>query len=103
MMGSRNSGISTDQSAQSVRRAAMYVRMSTDHQKYSTENQADTIREYAARHKLEIVQRYADEGKSGLKIEGRDALKQLIADVQAGTRWNGWVFFGLKREKEAAA
>ncbi len=48
MMGSRNNGMSTDQSAQSVRRAAMYVRMSTDHQKYSTENQADTIREYAA-------------------------------------------------------
>jgi len=29
------------------RKAAMYVRMSTDHQKYSTENQADAIREYA--------------------------------------------------------
>src|SRR5215210_441170 len=27
-------------------RAAAYVRMSTDHQKYSTENQGDTIREY---------------------------------------------------------
>jgi hypothetical protein len=35
-------------SAQSPKLAAMYVRMSTDHQKYSTENQADTIREYAA-------------------------------------------------------
>jgi hypothetical protein len=45
MIGSRNSGMSTDQSAQSPKRAAMYVRMSTDHQKYSTENQADTIRE----------------------------------------------------------
>ena len=29
------------------RRAAMYVRMSTDHQKYSIDNQADAIREYA--------------------------------------------------------
>jgi hypothetical protein len=27
--------------------AAAYVRMSTDHQKYSTENQLDTIRRYA--------------------------------------------------------
>jgi len=84
MMGGRNSGMSTDQSAQSVRRAAMYVRMSTDHQKYSTENQADTIREYAGKRGMEIVRRYADEGKSGLKIDGRDALKQLIADVQSG-------------------
>lgn len=33
MIGSKNSGMSTDQSAQSLKRAAMYVRMSTDHQK----------------------------------------------------------------------
>ena len=30
-------------------RAAQYVRMSTEHQQYSTENQADVIREYAAK------------------------------------------------------
>ena len=29
--------------------AAAYVRMSTEHQQYSTENQADVIREYAAK------------------------------------------------------
>ena len=28
-------------------RAAQYVRMSTDHQQYSTQNQADKIAEYA--------------------------------------------------------
>ena len=32
----------------SLFRAAEYVRMSTEHQQYSTENQADKIREYAA-------------------------------------------------------
>ncbi|MFA7587825.1 MAG: recombinase family protein, partial [Novosphingobium sp.] len=58
--------------------------MSTDHQKYSTENQADAIRHYAATRGIEIVRTYADAGKSGLKIEGRDALKQLIDDVQSG-------------------
>lgn len=31
---------------------------------------------------MEIVQTYSDIGKSGLKIEGRDALKQLINDVE---------------------
>lgn len=66
-------------------RAAEYVRMSTDHQKYSTENQADAIRHYAATRGIEIVRTYADAGKSGLRIDGRDALKQLIDDVQAGT------------------
>lgn len=67
------------------RRAAMYVRMSTDHQKYSTENQADAIREYAVRHQIDIIETYTDSGKSGLSLDGRDALKRLIDDVQAGT------------------
>ncbi len=66
-----------------TRFAAMYVRMSTDHQKYSTENQADAIREYAARHQIEIIETYTDAGKSGLKIEGRDGLNRLINDVQS--------------------
>ena len=64
-------------------RAAMYVRMSTDHQKYSTENQADAIRDYAARRQMDIVKTYADAGKSGLKLDGREALQNLIADVQS--------------------
>lgn len=58
--------------------------MSTDHQKYSTENQSEAIRQYAARRDLEIVRTYADEGRSGLRLDGRDALKQLIEDVQSG-------------------
>ena len=66
-------------------RAAEYVRMSTEHQKYSTENQSEAIRQYAARLGLEIVRTYADQGKSGLRLDGRDALKQLIADVQTET------------------
>lgn len=65
-------------------RAAEYVRMSTEHQRYSTENQADAIRKYADQRNLEIVKTYADEGKSGLKLDGRDALKSLIRDVEAG-------------------
>ena len=67
-----------------IRNAAMYVRMSTDHQKYSTENQADAIREYAKSHQIEIIETYTDYGKSGLKLDGRDALKRLIDDVQSG-------------------
>jgi DNA invertase Pin-like site-specific DNA recombinase len=65
-------------------RAAVYVRMSTEHQQYSTENQADVIREYATKRGLEIVQTFADAGKSGLRIDGRDALKRLIDLVQSG-------------------
>ena len=65
-------------------RAAQYVRMSTEHQRYSTENQADAIRQYADRRGLRVVRTYADEGKSGLRLDGRDALKRLIEDVQGG-------------------
>jgi DNA invertase Pin-like site-specific DNA recombinase len=66
-------------------RAAEYVRMSTEHQQYSTLNQSDKIREYAQRRGILIVRTYADEGRSGLRIDGRLGLQQLIHDVQAGT------------------
>src|SRR4029077_16800079 len=65
-------------------RAAQYVRMSTEHQRYSTQNQADAIRQYAERRGLEVVRTYADEGKSGLRLDGRHALKQLIEDGKPG-------------------
>jgi len=63
-------------------RAAQYVRMSTEHQKYSTENQSEAMQRYAAQRGIEIVRTYVDAGKSGLSLDGRDALKQLIEDVQ---------------------
>jgi DNA invertase Pin-like site-specific DNA recombinase len=63
-------------------RAAAYVRMSTEHQQYSTSNQMDMIREYALRRNMEIVKIYSDEGKSGLNIQGRDSLTQMISDVE---------------------
>jgi len=65
-------------------RAAQYVRMSTEHQKYSTDNQARVISKYADKRGFEIVRTYADEGKSGLKLDGRGALKQLLSDIESG-------------------
>src|SRR6267154_302977 len=76
--------MSRDDKDASQNRAAAYVRMSTEHQQYSTSNQMDIIREYAKRRELEIVKEYSDEGKSGLNIQGRDSLAQMIKDVQAG-------------------
>ena len=66
-------------------RAAQYVRMSTEHQQYSTNNQADKILEYAQRRNIEIVRTYADEGKSGLSLDGRASLQKLIADAESGS------------------
>ncbi len=64
--------------------AAVYVRMSTEHQQYSTSNQMDVIRENAKKRGLGIVKEYSDEGKSGLNIQGRDSLSQMIRDVEEG-------------------
>jgi len=72
------------QSGDALRPAAMYVRMSTEHQQYSTENQAEVIRKYADGNSIGIVETFADEGKSGLNIGGRDALQRLIAQVESG-------------------
>ena len=65
-------------------RAAAYVRMSTDHQEYSTDNQMDFIREDARRRGLEIVKLFSDEGKSGLSFKGRDALMAMISEIESG-------------------
>lgn len=77
-------GASTYSNGSNTALAAAYVRMSTEHQQYSTENQLDTIRLYAATHALDITKVYTDAGKSGLRLEGRDALKQLFSDVEKG-------------------
>jgi len=63
---------------------AAYVRMSTEHQQYSTSNQLDVIKEYAKRRGFDIIKQYSDEGKSGLNIQGRDSLGQMIKDVESG-------------------
>jgi DNA invertase Pin-like site-specific DNA recombinase len=65
-------------------RAAEYVRMSTEHQRYSTDNQAEAILKYADRRGYEIVRTYADEGKSGLNLDGRAGLQTLLKDVESG-------------------
>jgi DNA invertase Pin-like site-specific DNA recombinase len=58
--------------------------MSTDHQRYSTAHQAAAIQAFAERRGFRIVRTYADEGLSGVRIEGRAGLQALLADVLAG-------------------
>src|ERR1700678_3190077 len=65
--------------------AAKYVRMSTEHQQYSIDNQVEAINHYARDHHMEIVRTYADSGKSGLSIQNRPGLRQLIEDVEGGS------------------
>jgi DNA invertase Pin-like site-specific DNA recombinase len=70
--------------SQNAVRAAQYVRMSTDYQRYSIENQAAVIATYAQVHGLTIVCTYRDDGESGLKLKNRAGLIRLLDDVQSG-------------------
>lgn len=67
----------------SASRAALYVRASTEHQNYSTEHQENALREYAAQHDMLVVCVYRDQGRSGLTLDGREGLLQLLADIQS--------------------
>jgi DNA invertase Pin-like site-specific DNA recombinase len=65
--------------------AAQYLRMSTEHQQYSIENQARRIQQYAEAHCFTVVQSYFDSGKSGLWLKGRRGLRELLRDVTSGS------------------
>jgi len=65
-------------------RAAHYLRMSTEHQQYSIDNQGTVIREYARKHGFVIVRTYEDPGRSGLQLKHRPGLQLLLSDVVNG-------------------
>jgi DNA invertase Pin-like site-specific DNA recombinase len=64
--------------------AAQYLRMSTEHQQYSLENQSTAIQRYADSQGFEVVRTYSDAARSGLVLKCRVALRQLLQDVVAG-------------------
>lgn len=64
-------------------RAALYVRASTEHQNYSTDHQEAALQEYAASHGFTIAHVYRDKGRSGLTLDGRTGLLQLLTDIQS--------------------
>jgi DNA invertase Pin-like site-specific DNA recombinase len=58
--------------------------MSSEHQQYSTENQHGAIQRYAEERGLVIVRTFTDAGKSGIGIQDRDALQELLRIVNSG-------------------
>lgn len=61
--------------------AAQYLRMSTEHQQYSLENQSTAIAKYASDNGYEIVQTYADSSRTGIVLKHRDGLRRLLDNV----------------------
>ena len=64
--------------------AAQYLRMSTEHQQYSLDNQARSIKQYAEAHGFVISHTYSDSAKSGLWLRNRKGLRELLQDVAGG-------------------
>lgn len=75
-----------DPRAKEPTQAVQYLRMSSENQRYSTENQENAIAEYAQQHGYKIVASYIDAGKSGLSLKGRDALRELLSDALSSKR-----------------
>ena len=65
--------------------AAQYLRMSTEHQQFSFENQRAAIHSYAANAGFTVICTYSDAGKSGLVLKERDGLGRLLNDVVGGS------------------
>ena len=61
--------------------AAHYVRMSTERQEYSLDNQSAAISRYAQEHGFVIVRAYTDAARSGLDLAHRPGLRKLLEDV----------------------
>ncbi|MDD3041194.1 recombinase family protein [Bacteroides sp.] len=65
-------------------KGAIYIRMSTEMQTESPENQEHQIRTYAEQYGIEIVKIYSDLGISGMTAEKREKFQSLIDDVEQG-------------------
>ena len=69
-------------------RAALYIRVSTDEQAkhgYSIESQKARLRDWCKEHQYQVVDVYADEGKSArTKISNRKELLRLLNDAENG-------------------
>src|SRR5437867_9412643 len=65
-----------------MKRAALYMRVSTKGHGQTTETQAVALREYASYRGCEIVEEYPDTGISGSK-DSRPALDRLMKDARA--------------------
>jgi len=64
-----------------MKRAALYMRVSTKGHGQTTETQAAALREYAAHRGFQIIEEYRDEGISGSR-DSRPALDRLMKDAR---------------------
>lgn len=77
---------------------AQYLRMSSEHQQYSLDNQRIAIQAYAEAHGFSVVQTYTDGAKSGVVLKRRNGLRQLLQDVMGGKpEYNAILVYDVSR------
>lgn len=76
---------------------AQYLRMSTSYQRYSLDNQAAALSQYAFQHGMVVVQTYSDPGCSGLELKHRPGLRQLLQDVVSKPLYKAIIVYDVSR------
>ncbi len=64
---------------------ALYMRASSEHQRYSVGQQTTLLNTYAAARGYVICRSYVDDGRSGLTLAERPGLQGLLADIVDGS------------------
>jgi DNA invertase Pin-like site-specific DNA recombinase len=77
--------------------AAQYLRMSTEHQLYSFENQSAAIKEYADTHGFCVIRTYSDAARTGLVLRNRAGLRQLLQDVVSKPTYKAILVYDVSR------
>ncbi len=77
--------------------AAIYLRMSTEHQQYSLHHQKEAIERYAEQHGFAIVKIYSDAGKSGIVLKHRSGLRQLLLEVLSRPEYKAILVYDVSR------
>ncbi|WP_061292930.1 recombinase family protein [Clostridium botulinum] len=67
-------------------KCVLYPRVSTEMQVdgFSLDGQINSLKRFADREEMIVVDIYEDAGKSGKSIEGRPAFKKMLSDMENG-------------------
>lgn len=89
----------------SGKKCVLYPRVSTEMQVdgFSLDGQKNSLKRFADREEMEIVNIYEDAGKSGKSIEGRPAFKQMLCDIENGLEIHYILVYKLSRFGRNAA
>ena len=86
-------------------KCVLYPRVSTEMQVdgFSLDGQITSLKRFADREEMVVVDIYEDAGKSGKSIEGRPAFKKMLSDIENGLQIDYILVYKLSRFGRNAA